>query len=188
MTGSRAVVETLADLLGALSPDVPVVLDPVMVASSNDSLLEDGSLHVMRDRLFGHLALLTPNIPEAAAILRCQPARTSSQMQEQAEKIFQLGPKSVLLKGGHLAGDIAEDVLFDGKDFTSYKTAKIKTRNTHGTGCTLSAAITAHLAKGAELQAAISMAKKYTTDAIRNAVSCKIGKGNGPLVAVLDCS
>jgi len=154
-----------------------VVVDPVMIAKSGDPLLREEA----RDALVGELLplafLVTPNLSEAEAIAGLRISSVDD-MRRAAEAIRSLGPRNVLIKGGHLEGD-AVDVLYDGRDFSEYRAERIATENTHGTGCTYSAAITAGIAKGKPLEVAVSEAKSFVTEAIRH--SLNIGRGRGPL-------
>ncbi len=125
--------------------------------------------------------MVTPNLPEAAALLGIDAATDEGAMQAQAEAILALGARAVLLKGGHGEGAYSVDVLFDGASVTRYAVKRIATRNTHGTGCTLSAAVAAGLAKGKDLATAVRLAKAYVTDAIAAADRLSVGHGHGPL-------
>jgi hydroxymethylpyrimidine/phosphomethylpyrimidine kinase len=158
-----------------------VVLDPVMVASSGDNLLAPDAIDVLKRELLSRARVVTPNLPEAAALLGTSVAADETEMQAQAERILALGVQAVLIKGGHGTGPESVDVLFDGASVTRFATRRIATRNTHGTGCTLSSAIAAGLAKGQDLAAAVRAAKDYVTAAIAAADRLAIGKGHGPV-------
>ncbi|MEM7695889.1 MAG: bifunctional hydroxymethylpyrimidine kinase/phosphomethylpyrimidine kinase [Pseudomonadota bacterium] len=177
MVGEAAVIETIAAALASF--DGPVVLDPVMVAASGDRLISDGAAAVLKARLFPLATLVTPNLPEAAALLMASSASGLPGMEAQARALAADGP-SVLLKGGHLAGDSVDLLLHEGRAET-FPAPRIETKNTHGTGCTLSSAIAAHLAKGASLKDAVAAAKRYVTAAIGAADTLSIGKGHGPV-------
>lgn len=154
------------------------VMDPVMVATSGDVLLEKEAIRVIREDLLPQAALVTPNINEAA-ILVGESIEDEDGMARAAETIVtQMGARAVLLKGGHLAGARVVDILFDG-DIRAFRGRKIETTNTHGTGCTLSAAITAQLANGESLHAAIRSSIEYVHAAIETAPG--LGSGNGPV-------
>ena len=156
-----------------------LVTDPVMVAKGGRRLLQESAIATLVTKLLPLAFVLTPNIFEAE-IISGMSVRSVRDAEKVAAIIFQKGPKYVLIKGGHLPADKAIDILYDGKDYSYYEAERINTANTHGTGCTLSAAITAGLAKGLDVKAAIRMAKDYTSRAIREAPS-NIGKGHGPL-------
>jgi hydroxymethylpyrimidine/phosphomethylpyrimidine kinase len=158
-----------------------VVLDPVMVATSGDQLLDPDAVDALKRELIPRARVVTPNMPEAAALLGAGIATDEAAMEAQADGILALGAKAVLIKGGHGTDIQSTDVLFDGPTVTRLASKRIATRNTHGTGCTLSAAIAAGLAKGQELAVAARIAKVYVTDAIAAADRLAIGHGHGPL-------
>jgi hydroxymethylpyrimidine/phosphomethylpyrimidine kinase len=157
---------------------VPVVLDPVMIAASGDPLLDPGAVDALR-RLIPLATLITPNLAEAAALLACSPAGNEYEMAMQAWQLKDAGAKAVLIKGGHGEGSTSIDILFAGVEPERLEAPRVATRNTHGTGCTLSSAIAAELAKGASLPDAVATAKDYVTAAIRNADMLDIGSGKG---------
>ncbi|MBN2104704.1 bifunctional hydroxymethylpyrimidine kinase/phosphomethylpyrimidine kinase [bacterium] len=154
-----------------------VVVDPVMVAKGGDTLLQKDAIEKVKHELLPTATLVTPNIPEAE-ILSGIRIESPSDLREAAIRIHKLGCGAVLIKGGHLKGD-AVDVLFDGDSFSRFTSRRIATLNTHGTGCTYSAAIAAGLARGLSLKKAIQVAKKFVTRAIQEAIP--LGKGHGPL-------
>lgn len=158
-----------------------VVLDPVMVAKSGDALLREDAVACLREELLPLADVITPNLPEAAALLEEDVPEYREELEACARQLALLGPRTVLLKGGHLDGDESPDVLFDGHDFTIFDAERIETGNTHGTGCTLSSAIAAGLAKGMGLEEAVGAAKAYITEAIRAADRLHVGKGHGPV-------
>ena len=158
-----------------------VVLDPVLVASSGERLLAPDAIAALKRDLIPRARLVTPNIPEAAALLGDEPATDEAQMQAQAERLLALGAKAVLLKGGHGGGAESVDLLVDESSVTRLSAPRIDTRNTHGTGCTLSSAIAAGLAKGHELAIAVRDAKDFVTAAIAAADRLAVGQGHGPL-------
>lgn len=160
---------------------MPVVLDPVMVAKSGDSLLADGAVTALRERMLPLATLLTPNLPEAARLLGCAPARTEAEMADQAAALRAMGPRAVLMKGGHAEGPLCTDLLVTPDGITRLTAPRQATRNTHGTGCTLSAAIAAGLAQGMNLVAAVQLAHRYLQGAIRAADDLGVGSGNGPV-------
>jgi hydroxymethylpyrimidine/phosphomethylpyrimidine kinase len=158
-----------------------VVLDPVMVAASGDRLLADDAISILREQLIPRALLITPNLPEAATLLGAKAARDETEMERQARQLLALGACNVLLKGGHGEGPESVDLLI-GKDFKLRLAAlRIVTRNSHGTGCTLSSAIAAGLAKGLPLATAARDAKDYVTAAIAAADRLTVGHGHGPL-------
>ncbi len=156
-----------------------IVLDPVMVSSSGHSLLYENAKEILINQLFPQIDLLTPNILEAQEITGMD-IRSDKDMKSAAEKIKLLGPENILIKGGHLDNsDEAIDILYDGSSFHEFRAERVHTKNTHGTGCTYSAAICAGLAKGLSIYDAVSVAKIFITSAIKN--SFDIGSGHGPL-------
>ncbi|MFV0360679.1 bifunctional hydroxymethylpyrimidine kinase/phosphomethylpyrimidine kinase [Tropicimonas sp.] len=157
----------------------PVVLDPVMVAKGGHPLLPADAVAALKADLLPVATLLTPNLPEAAALLGTEPATTREQMVAQARELAALGP-AVLLKGGHLEGAESPDLLIAGDLVAWFHAPRIETRNTHGTGCTLSAAIAAELAKGHPLPQAVSNAKTWLSGALAAADDLDIGHGHGP--------
>jgi hydroxymethylpyrimidine/phosphomethylpyrimidine kinase len=159
----------------------PVVLDPVMVSKSGDRLLRAESISLLRERLLPLATLITPNLPEAAVLLDEPPARSEAEMEGACARLLELGPRWVLLKGGHLEGPESVDVLHDRRQTTRYPAPRVATRNTHGTGCTLSSAIAAHLAWGHEMPEAVARAKDYVTAALRTADALGVGAGRGPV-------
>lgn len=158
-----------------------IVLDPVMVATSGDRLLAADAVNALRRLLIPRALVLTPNLPEAAALLEHAPARSEAEMEQQARALLDFGVRSVLIKGGHGEGSESVDLLVDATSVTRFAEMRITTKNTHGSGCTLSSAIAAGLAKGLNLKAAIRDAKTYVTAAIAGADRLKIGHGHGPL-------
>jgi len=157
------------------------VLDPVMVATSGDRLLQADAIDALRAQLLPLAVLVTPNLHEAALLAQMPLAEDEAQMAAQAEVMLKAGAHAVLIKGGHGAGAQSTDILFDGTASTRFSAPRIRTRNTHGTGCTLSAAIAAGLARGLVLHEAIEEAKDYLQQALQGAVNFSIGKGNGPV-------
>jgi hydroxymethylpyrimidine/phosphomethylpyrimidine kinase len=180
MLARTAVIEAVAAGLDRWTA-TNVVLDPVMVATSGDRLLAPDAIDALKRALLPRARVVTPNLPEAAALLGTAVAADEDAMQAQAEGILALGAQAVLIKGGHGAGADSVDFLFDGSQVTRFASKRIATRNTHGTGCTLSAAIAAGLAKGQDLAAAARLAKAYVTDAIAAADRLAVGQGHGPL-------
>ncbi|MBV8744810.1 MAG: bifunctional hydroxymethylpyrimidine kinase/phosphomethylpyrimidine kinase, partial [Xanthobacteraceae bacterium] len=158
-----------------------VVLDPVMVATSGDRLLRADAIEALRRELIPRALLITPNLPEAAALLGIAPARSEAEMQVQGEGLLVAGANAVLIKGGHGKGTDAIDLLIDNAGTRLLAAPRISTTNTHGTGCTLSSAIAAGLAKGLALPEAVRAAKAYVTAAIAAATGLEVGHGHGPL-------
>ena len=158
-----------------------VVLDPVMVAASGDRLLAPEAIAILREMLIPRALVLTPNLPEAAALLQAPLAQTENEMQQQGEKLLALGARAVLIKGGHGKGAESVDLLIMRNAVTRLAAARIDTANTHGTGCTLSSAIAVGLAKGLDLAEAVRQAKAYVTAAIAASNALSIGKGHGPV-------
>lgn len=173
---SAEIIAAVADALQHFKVS-RLVVDPVMVSTSGHSLIEDEALEVLRTRLLPLAALVTPNMAEAAQ-LSCRSVKSVEDMQQAAETIHALGPAAVLVKGGHLAGDCV-DVLFDGRSHRHFSAARISTPHTHGTGCTLSAAIATLLGRGLGLHDAVEGAKQYLTCALQSA--CALGSGCGPV-------
>jgi hydroxymethylpyrimidine/phosphomethylpyrimidine kinase len=158
-----------------------VVLDPVMVATSGDRLIAADAVAILRTELIPRALLITPNLPEAAALLDEPVAASEAEMAAQARRLLDLGPRAVLIKGGHGAGDESVDLLVEAEAELRLTAPRVATRNTHGTGCTLSSAIAASLAKGEPLAEAVRAAKRYITAAIAAADTLGIGHGHGPV-------
>jgi hydroxymethylpyrimidine/phosphomethylpyrimidine kinase len=158
-----------------------VVLDPVMVATSGDRLLAPEAITLLRRLLLPRSRIITPNLPEAAALLDTPLATSEAEMRQQAERLLALGPQAVLIKGGHGDGPESVDLLVEAGGTTRLAAPRVATRNTHGTGCTLSSAIAAGLAKGADLPEAVRAAKDYVTAAIIAADRLNVGTGHGPV-------
>jgi hydroxymethylpyrimidine/phosphomethylpyrimidine kinase len=180
MLATSAVIEAVAEGLKDF-PGVPVVLDPVMVAASGDVLLDEEAVETLRSVLLPRATLITPNLPEAAKLLGAAEAKDEREMGEQARQLRAIGAKAVLIKGGHAEGAKAVDLYVDGEGEMRLEAPRVATRNTHGTGCTLSSAIAAELAKGASLREAVREAKAYITASIAAADALHIGKGRGPV-------
>ena len=180
MVSQRGVIETIAAGLARWRQS-RVVLDPVMIATSGDKLLAPDAVDVLRRVLMPLALVVTPNLPEAAALLDAPVAHTERAMREQGERLLTLGARAVLLKGGHADGAESVDLLIEPTAFTRLAADRIATANTHGTGCTLSSAIAAGLAKGMPLAEAVRAAKTYVTEALAAANRIKIGSGHGPV-------
>lgn len=159
-----------------------IVLDPVMVAQSGDKLLRDDAVVALKTHLIPLAAIVTPNIPEAEVLLR-RKISGAADMPGAAEELMQFGCRNVLVKGGHLEGEASDDCLYVGpeKRLVRLPGARIETRNNHGTGCTLSSAIAAFIAKGDDVETAVRRAKEYITGAIRAGATYRLGHGHGPV-------
>jgi hydroxymethylpyrimidine/phosphomethylpyrimidine kinase len=158
-----------------------VVLDPVMVASTGERLLAADAVDVLKRVLLPRVMVLTPNLPEAAALLDTKAAQTQDEMHAQARQLLVLGPRAVVIKGGHGEGQSSVDLLVDRSGAVALPAARLASRNTHGTGCAFAAAIAAGLAKGLELTGAVRAAKDYVHAAIAAADTLEIGSGAGPV-------
>lgn len=184
MVGRAAVIAKVAERLAHWSL-APIVLDPVMVAKSGDALLDRSATGALREALLPLATILTPNLPEAGVLLEARPVETVREMYRAAERLRSLmrddGVRWVYLKGGHLPGDEATDLLHDGDRMIELKSARVATRNTHGTGCTLSAALAALLPQSSDVPAAARRAKDYLTQALQHADELSVGEGHGPV-------
>ena len=180
MLANALIVRAVAGRLVGL-PGVPVVVDPVMVATSGDQLLTPDAIEVYRDRLLPLAALVTPNLAEAARLLGVPEAKNVDEAVRHAKALMGTGCRAVLLKGGHGAGDELADILCDADGTTVFRHRRIATRNLHGTGCTLSAAITAHLAMGVPVRSAVEQAIEFLLQALQAGASRDTGKGHGPV-------
>jgi hydroxymethylpyrimidine/phosphomethylpyrimidine kinase len=176
MLSTAPIVDAVAATLAELRVE-KLVVDPVMVAKSGGTLLQPDARKVLADRILPLALVVTPNLPEAEALAGI-PVAERSDMEEAARRIHALGPRYVLVKGGHLKGD-AVDLLWNGRAFTEFSAPRVDSPNTHGTGCTFSAAIAAGLARGQALGDSIRSAKAYVTRAIREGF--KAGHGVGQL-------
>ena len=180
MLATAEIIEAVATGLDDF-PDVPVVLDPVMVATSGDLLLDQDAVGVLRDKLLPRATIVTPNLAEGAALLD-EPHESREQMLEgRAERLLALGTGAVLLTGGESIAETALDLFADEDGIQRLEAPRHQTVNTHGTGCTLSSAIAAELAKGESLMKAVKIAKLYVTAAIIAADELAVGKGRGPV-------
>ncbi|MEM7211690.1 MAG: bifunctional hydroxymethylpyrimidine kinase/phosphomethylpyrimidine kinase [Pseudomonadota bacterium] len=159
----------------------PVVLDPVMIAKSGDALLQDTAIDAMVAQMLPRATVLTPNLPEAARLLGCAPAKDVPEMTEQGRALLAMGPSAVLMKGGHGTGEVLTDLLISAHYQVELTAPRRETRNTHGTGCTLSSAIAAGMATGLDAEHAVRMAHAYLQKAIAAADDLEIGSGHGPV-------
>jgi len=181
--GMIANAEIATAVAEALEPhrNIPIVLDPVMIAKGGASLLASEAIDVLTRLLLPMATLCTPNLPEAAALLQAPVATDRQTMADQAEQLRKLGPQAVLIKGGHLGGADSPDVLATADGIVWFEGNRQATGNTHGTGCTLSSALAAELAKGATLPQAVRHAKQYLAGAIAAADTLSVGSGHGPV-------
>ncbi len=180
MLSQPAVIETVAQGLDRHGI-TQIVLDPVMVAASGDRLLAAEAIETLCQVLLPKALIVTPNLPEAATILDEPLAENEIAMRAQAERILALGPQAVLVKGGHAEGPESTDILITTSGMQRFSSPREQTRNTHGTGCTLSSAIAAHLAKGSSLTEAVRAAKEFIHAAIVASDQLQIGSGHGPV-------
>ncbi|MCK8827468.1 bifunctional hydroxymethylpyrimidine kinase/phosphomethylpyrimidine kinase [Natroniella acetigena] len=160
-----------------------LVVDPVMVATSGDLLLAEEAVETLREQLIPQTKIITPNLNEAKVLLG-EELESELELEELAERLHQLGSDYVLVKGGHQKGDIARDLLYDGKEFVEFIVARVDTTDTHGTGCTLSAAIASNLALGYSVEEAVKRSKEFVTKAIKK--GCSVGTGNNPVNHLVD--
>lgn len=177
MLGSAPVIRSIAGRLKAHRAR-NLVVDPVMYAKSGHALLQPQAVGALIKDLLPLALVVTPNAPEAERLSGIK-VRDAAGAGRAAKAIRALGPRYVLVKGGHLAGPVCEDLLYDGRTFTVFRSPRLDTRNTHGTGCTLSAAIAAGLARGLPPKKAVAGAVEYVAGAIRHALP--LGRGHGPL-------
>jgi hydroxymethylpyrimidine/phosphomethylpyrimidine kinase len=180
MMSEASIIEAIA---GALSQRKPkhVVLDPVMVATSGDRLLSAGAIASLRKNLIPLASLITPNLPEAAALLKESVASGEADIAGQGQRLLAMGARAVLIKGGHGEGAESIDYLFTGSEMLALPAPRLATKNTHGTGCSLSSAIAAGLAKGETLEKSVRDAKTWITAAIAAADRLGVGHGHGPI-------
>ncbi len=180
MVAQLAVIEAIVVSLKRWSPK-HIVLDPVMVATSGDRLLNVGAVEALRSELVPIASIITPNLPEAAVLLDEAVATDAAAIQNQGKRLLALGCPAVLIKGGHGEGSESVDYLVRADGFIALPAPRVATRNTHGTGCSLSSAIAAGLAKGEPLESAVRNAKSFVSAAITNADRFAVGHGHGPV-------
>jgi len=180
MVAQLASIKAIVAALARWSPK-HVVLDPVMVATSGDRLLAEDAIEALRARLLPLATIITPNLPEAAALLDEPVASGAAPIEAQGRRLLAMGNPAVLIKGGHGTGAESIDYLIDRHGVTALPAPRIATSNTHGTGCSLSSAIAAELAKGAELPTAVRNAKAFVSAAIAQADRFAVGHGHGPI-------
>ncbi len=179
MLANAAIIDVVAERLRHYA--VPaLVVDPVMVAKSGDALLRPDACSQLIAKLLPLATVVTPNLPEVQVLTGLEVTQPA-QMREAAARIHELGPKWVLVKGGHLPGDEVVDLLYDGQDFYEYTGPRLHTTNTHGTGCTLAAAIAAHLAGGRSVPDAVGRARAYLRRIMAASQDLRLGHGHGPM-------
>jgi hydroxymethylpyrimidine/phosphomethylpyrimidine kinase len=180
MVAQLATIDAIVAGLARWSPR-HIVLDPVMVATSGDRLLAADAVAALRTKLIPRAALITPNLPEAAALLDEPLAVSEAAIEDQGKRLLSMGCAAVLIKGGHGQGSESIDYLVTGSDVVVLAAPRIATKNTHGTGCSLSSAIAAGLAKGEEMETAVRHAKAWVSAAIAAADRLGVGHGHGPI-------
>lgn len=178
MLHTPAIISLLADYLTEQTHYYPVVIDPVMVAKGGASLLELDAVAIFQETLLPQAYLLTPNVPEAERLINCR-INSEAAMEQAARQLHSMGAANVLLKGGHMSGGDAVDILFDGQSTHRFTSERFFTSATHGTGCSFASAIAAYLAQGEPLKEAVRLAKNFITNAIR--LARPMGKGHGPI-------
>lgn len=183
MLADVATIKAVAEGLRTYKPEF-VVLDPVMVATSGDLLLAEDAVSTLIEEVLPLADVITPNLPEALTLLgrrgEAEPDDEAG-MRALSQQLLALGCRSVLVKGGHQMGDESTDLWLSGTESRTFSAERVNTRNTHGTGCTLSSAIASYLAQGETLPEAISKAKTYITEALQHADELYIGEGHGPV-------
>ena len=179
MLGMPDVIATLAKALADYQG--PIVLDPVMIAKSGAQLLPQSAVAALQEHLVPCATVLTPNLPEAAVLLEAEPARRVVDAEAQGRSLQNISGGAVLMKGGHLDDDVCTDLLFDGGDIHHFSAPRVQTKNTHGTGCSYSAAIAALLGKGSDLSSAVREAHHWLHGAIARADMLSVGQGHGPV-------
>ena len=176
MLANEEIMEAVAEALERHKPE-HIVLDPVMVATSGDSLINSDAVEVLKKRVLPIASVITPNIPEAEKLSR----KAVIDMEAAAEGLLELGSDAVYLKGGHLKGDSMRDVLAFKGGTKTFEASRVETEDTHGTGCTLSSAIAAYLGHGYDLPRACESAKSFVTEALKHGHMLRVGKGHGPV-------
>jgi hydroxymethylpyrimidine/phosphomethylpyrimidine kinase len=180
MVAQLATIDAIAAGLKRWSPK-HIVIDPVMVATSGDRLLAADAIEALRTRLIPWASLITPNLPEAAALLDEAVAVSEAAIESQGKRLLAMGSRAVLIKGGHGRGAQSTDYLVTGDGVLALAAPRVATKNTHGTGCSLSSAIAAGLAKGDDLETAVRHAKAWISAAISAADRLNVGHGHGPI-------
>lgn len=180
MLANADIVQAVAERLRHYRPEF-VVLDTVMLAKSGDPLLAPEAVASIRRELLPLVSIITPNLPEAAALLACAPAEDEAQMREQGRALLAMGCRAVLMKGGHLSESESPDWLFSAEGEQRFTAPRVATRHTHGTGCTLSAALAALRPRHADWAATVAAAKDYLQQALQQAGTLEVGHGIGPV-------
>ena len=182
MLGSAAAIKTVSALLSELKGNHPVILDTVLASTGGTPLLPSNAIPLLKEELFPLTSLITPNIPESALLTGMNYAPVSpEEIEETAAKLLETGTASVLVKGGHSEGEECRDCLLYDNRFFWFSSKKIMTGNTHGTGCTLSSAIAAFMARGESMDSAVAKAKAYVDEALLAGAAYSFGNGSGPL-------
>ena len=182
MLGNASIIKTVALLLRELQGTPPVILDTILASSGGTPLLAEKAIQLMKEELFPLTSLITPNLPETARLLGMREVpETPESIEEAAMKLLESGTTSVLVKGGHGDGENCRDCLLYDNRFFWFSSKKISTGNNHGTGCTLSSAIAAFMARGEKMESAVEKAKAYLHDALLAGAAYRLGSGNGPL-------
>ena len=180
MIANADIASSIADTLLAVC-SVPVILDPVMIAKGGSHLLDPDAVQTLRGKLVPIAEIITPNLPEAAALLDCGEATSINEMMDQANMLLALGPKTVYLKGGHLRGSESPDILMTTDHVETLEGIRIDTKNTHGTGCSLSAALAACRGRNFEVIKAAKESKEFISQAITFSDLMNVGQGHGPI-------
>ena len=175
MLVDAATVTAVADTLDIHAPKVPLVVDPVMVSSSGTRLLSEDAVEILKRRLIAHAAIITPNIPEAEILL----GRRIDDVAKAAAALRDLGPRAVVITGGHATGQTVRDVVADETGVIALEAPRVETTSTHGTGCAFASAAAAGIAQGMDIRAAVARAHRFVQEAIRTAPD--FGRGHGPL-------
>tara|TARA_B100001121_G_scaffold301916_1_gene313640 strand:+ start:449 stop:1306 length:858 start_codon:yes stop_codon:yes gene_type:complete len=180
MIADAAIAKVVAEEVGVLT-NIPVILDPVMIAKGGAPLIAEDAMSCLSEELVPLADILTPNLPEAAALLKKKMALNKDDMVAQANQLLTLGPRAIYLKGGHFDGPDSPDLFVSRTEMRWFEAKRLQTKHTHGTGCSLSAAIAANCAKGLTPQKACATAKRFITAAISEADSLTVGTGHGPI-------
>ena len=180
MLGTPELTFAVASALRSLEAK-NIILDPVMISKSGCKLLNDEGVDALKQRLIPSSDIITPNIPEAMVLLNKTTQPNLQDMEDYCFELLKLGAKSVLLKGGHMQGDVLHDLYYDGSDIISMTSPRINTKNTHGTGCSMSSAIASFVAKGNDIKTSVQNAKNYIAGAVARSDELDIGSGSGPI-------
>ena len=180
MLSQPAIIEAVAEGLGQHAAR-SIVLDPVMVAKSGAQLLQPDAVAALKTHLLPMASVITPNLPEASVLLGSEVTDDEAAMTAGAQRLLEMGPRSVLLKGGHGRGQQSVDILVTDRGVDRLAARRVSTKNTHGTGCTLSAAIAAFIGRGFSVEEAVASAKTYISEALAHADALQVGSGHGPV-------